>query len=187
MWSATQSSVLLCRVKTLWPSLSSAVQDAQVRCQASPHPNTWCQSLCSPCDFLSPPPSDEPRIPAGLRASAKSCRYNGTIYQPGETFNKHDLFPSKQSNQCVMCTCSVSYISCTASVLVRLGLLFYRSGERISHSENGQSMIVQGRWRVSVSYETRRLSFSGDTVCLYGHGEAGVLRGLRHPPWNEAL
>lgn len=55
-------------------------------------------------------PTDEPRIPAGLRASVKSCRYNGTIYQPGETFNKHDLFPSKQSNQCVMCTCSVSYI-----------------------------------------------------------------------------
>lgn len=53
---------------------------------------------------------DEPRVPAGLRASAKSCRYNGSIYQSGETFSKHDLFPSRQSNQCVMCTCSVSYI-----------------------------------------------------------------------------
>lgn len=150
MWSATQSSVLLCRVKTLWPSLSSAVQDAQVRCQASPHPNTWCQSLCLPCDFLScvsPPPhssSDEPRIPAGLRASVKSCRYNGTIYQPGETFNKHNLFPSKQSNQCVMCTCSVSYIAFTSSVLVRPGLLFYGSGERISHSETDSLWSYRG-------------------------------------------
>uniref|UniRef100_A0A3B3B6D2 Chordin-like 2 n=1 Tax=Oryzias melastigma TaxID=30732 RepID=A0A3B3B6D2_ORYME len=55
---------------------------------------------------------DEPRVPAGLRASAKSCRYNGSIYQSGETFSKHDLFPSRQSNQCVMCTCSNGNIFC---------------------------------------------------------------------------
>lgn len=66
---------------------------------------------------------DQPRIPAGLRASVKSCRYNGTIYQPGETFNKHDLFPSKQSNQCVMCTCSVSYLSFPFFVLRQFILL----------------------------------------------------------------
>lgn len=62
-----------------------------------------------PGDFLSSS-GDQVRIPAGLRASVRSCRYNGTVYQPGETFNKHDFFPSKQSNQCVICTCSVSYL-----------------------------------------------------------------------------
>ncbi|KAF3840866.1 hypothetical protein F7725_006728 [Dissostichus mawsoni] len=56
--------------------------------------------------------SDEPRTPAGLRASVKSCRYNGSVYQPGETFTKLDLFPSKQSNQCVVCTCSNGNIFC---------------------------------------------------------------------------
>lgn len=99
------------------------------------------------CPVCPPPPhssSDEPRIPAGLRASVKSCRYNGTIYQPGETFNKHDLFPSKQSNQCVMCTCSVSYIAFTSSVFVRPGLLFYGSGERISHSETDSLWSYRG-------------------------------------------
>lgn len=101
----------------------------------------WLSVLCVPPPHSS---SDEPRIPAGLRASVKSCRYNGTIYQPGETFNKHDLFPSKQSNQCVMCTCSVSYIAFTSSVLVRPGLLFYGSGERISHSETDSLWSYRG-------------------------------------------
>lgn len=52
--------------------------------------------------------TDELRTPAGLRAPVKTCRYNGTTYQMGETFTNHELFPSRQSNQCVMCTCSVS-------------------------------------------------------------------------------
>lgn len=60
--------------------------------------------------------SDEPRIPAGLRAPVKSCRYNGTFYQPGETFANHDLFPSRQTNQCVMCTCSVSHTLSSCSL-----------------------------------------------------------------------
>lgn len=64
---------------------------------------------CPSCWLSVSASGDQVRIPAGLRASVKSCRYNGTIYQPGETFNKRDLFPSKQSNQCVMCTCSVSF------------------------------------------------------------------------------
>lgn len=58
-------------------------------------------------DFSS---SVEPRIPAGLRAPVKTCRHNGTVYQPGETFTNQRLFPSRHSNQCVMCTCSVSSI-----------------------------------------------------------------------------
>lgn len=58
-----------------------------------------------PCVSAS---GDPVRIPAGLRASVKSCSYNGTIYQPGETFSKRDLFPAKQRNQCAMCTCAVS-------------------------------------------------------------------------------
>lgn len=68
----------------------------------------------APLMFMTPclcdvSPTDAPRIPAGLRASVRSCRYNGSVYQQGETFTKHDLFPSRQSNQCVLCTCSVSY------------------------------------------------------------------------------
>ncbi|XP_011481753.1 chordin-like protein 2 isoform X1 [Oryzias latipes] len=69
------------------------------------HPVTEPQRCCPRC-------TDEPRVPAGLRASVKSCRYNGSIYQSGETFSKHDLFPSRQSNQCVMCTCSNGNIFC---------------------------------------------------------------------------
>lgn len=53
--------------------------------------------------------TDEQRSPAGLRAPViKTCYYNGTTYKMGETFTNHGLFPSRQSNQCVMCTCSVS-------------------------------------------------------------------------------
>ncbi|XP_029925385.1 chordin-like protein 2 [Myripristis murdjan] len=78
-----------------------------IRCPALPceNPVTDPQQCCPRC-------TDEPRIPAGLRASVKSCRYNGSIYQPGETFTKHDLFPSRHANQCVMCTCSNGNIFC---------------------------------------------------------------------------
>lgn len=108
-WNVTRSSVRLWRVKTRHLSLSSVVRSAQVRCFFSQHlVSSWDKLLWwALCGVLC---ADEPRIPAGLRASVKSCRYNGSIYQPGETFTKHDLFPSKQSNQCVMCTCSVSCI-----------------------------------------------------------------------------
>uniref|UniRef100_A0A3Q3XG79 VWFC domain-containing protein n=1 Tax=Mola mola TaxID=94237 RepID=A0A3Q3XG79_MOLML len=79
-----------------------------IKCPALPceNPVAEPQQCCPRCT------DDQTKIPAGLRASVKSCRYNGTIYQPGETFNKHNLFPSKQSNQCVMCTCSNGNIFC---------------------------------------------------------------------------
>ncbi|KAI4813773.1 hypothetical protein KUCAC02_003003 [Chaenocephalus aceratus] len=78
-----------------------------IKCPALPceHPVAEPQQCCPRC-------TDEPRTPAGLRASVKSCRYNGSVYQPGETFTKLDLFPSKQSNQCVVCTCSNGNIFC---------------------------------------------------------------------------
>ncbi|XP_075878172.1 chordin-like protein 2 [Nelusetta ayraudi] len=84
------------------------VKCSTIKCPPLPCGNPVAEPLqcCPKCS------SDQPRIPAGLRASAKTCRYNGTVYQPGETFNKHDLFPSKQSNQCVMCTCSNGNIFC---------------------------------------------------------------------------
>ncbi|CAG00588.1 unnamed protein product, partial [Tetraodon nigroviridis] len=34
------------------------------------------------------------------------------VYQPGDNFSKRDLFPSKQSNQCALCTCSNGNIFC---------------------------------------------------------------------------
>lgn len=50
----------------------------------------------------------EPNSPSGLRAPARSCQYNGTTYQQGEMFTTSELFPSRQPNQCVQCSCSVS-------------------------------------------------------------------------------
>ncbi|XP_037543496.1 chordin-like protein 2 [Nematolebias whitei] len=83
------------------------VKCSTIRCPALPceDPVTETQRCCPRC-------TDEPRIPAGLRASARFCRHNGSVYQPGETFTKHDLFPSRQSNQCAMCTCSNGNIFC---------------------------------------------------------------------------
>lgn len=129
MWNVAQSSVLLGHVKTQYLSLSSVVLDAQVQSFSKHLVSSWNKFLfvsSKPpvlCDVLC---ADEPRIPAGLRASVKSCRYNGSIYQPGETFTKHDLFPSKQSNQCVMCTCSVSLISFTTFCFTAFLLILWK-------------------------------------------------------------
>ncbi|XP_075054420.1 chordin-like protein 2 isoform X1 [Mixophyes fleayi] len=54
----------------------------------------------------------EAHSPSGLRASAKICQHNGTTYQQGEMFTTHELFPSRQSNQCVQCSCSDGQIYC---------------------------------------------------------------------------
>ncbi|OCT93385.1 hypothetical protein XELAEV_18016454mg [Xenopus laevis] len=54
----------------------------------------------------------EPHSPSGLRAPVKFCQHNGTIYQQGEMFTTHELFPARQSNQCVQCSCSDGQIYC---------------------------------------------------------------------------
>ncbi|NXN74926.1 CRDL2 protein, partial [Himantopus himantopus] len=54
----------------------------------------------------------EPHSPSGLRAPIKSCQYNGTTYQQGEMFTTSELFPSRQPNQCVQCSCSEGQIYC---------------------------------------------------------------------------
>nr|XP_006007920.2 PREDICTED: chordin-like protein 2 [Latimeria chalumnae] len=51
-------------------------------------------------------------VPSGLRAPVKSCQYNGTTYQQGETFTAEDLFPTRQPDQCVQCSCSEGHIYC---------------------------------------------------------------------------
>ncbi|KAJ7400114.1 Chordin-like protein 2 [Pitangus sulphuratus] len=68
---------------------------------------------CS-CSEARPPPgaTGEPHSPSGLRAPVKSCQYNGTTYQQGETFSTSELFPSRQPNQCVQCSCSEGQIYC---------------------------------------------------------------------------
>ncbi|XP_056267347.1 chordin-like protein 2 isoform X1 [Pseudoliparis swirei] len=78
-----------------------------IKCPALPceRPVAEPQQCCPRC-------SGEPRVPAGLRASAKSCRHNGSVYRPGESFTKLDLFPSRRSDQCVLCTCSNGNIFC---------------------------------------------------------------------------
>lgn len=60
-----------------------------------------------PAPFSSSFP--EPHSPSGLRAPVRSCQYNGTTYQQGEMFSTSELFPSRQPNQCVQCSCSVSH------------------------------------------------------------------------------
>uniref|UniRef100_A0A8C5GQ79 Chordin-like protein 2 n=1 Tax=Gouania willdenowi TaxID=441366 RepID=A0A8C5GQ79_GOUWI len=88
-------------------SESGRVKCNTIRCPtlACDHPVTEPRQCCPRC-------SDQPRVPAGLRASAKSCRYNGSVYQAGDTFTKHNLFPSKHNNQCALCTCSNGNIFC---------------------------------------------------------------------------
>lgn len=54
-----------------------------------------------------PSPPAEPHTPSGLRAPPKSCQHNGTLYQHGEMFSAHELFPSRLPNQCVLCSCTV--------------------------------------------------------------------------------
>ncbi|OWK51500.1 Chordin-like protein 2 [Lonchura striata] len=54
----------------------------------------------------------EPHSPSGLRAPAKSCQYNGTTFQQGEMFSSSELFPGRQPNQCVQCSCSEGQIYC---------------------------------------------------------------------------
>ncbi|CAB1333012.1 unnamed protein product [Coregonus sp. 'balchen'] len=90
----------------------SCTETGHVKCNTIKCPTLRCENPVTDSQQCCPHCTDEPRIPAGLRAPVKSCRYNGTFYQPGETFTNHDLFPSRQTNQCVMCTCSNGNIFC---------------------------------------------------------------------------
>ncbi|KAJ7996676.1 hypothetical protein DPEC_G00239500 [Dallia pectoralis] len=92
--------------------LCSCTKTGHVKCNTIKCPTLRCENPVTDSQRCCPHCTDEPRIPAGLRAPVKSCRYNGTIYQPGEAFANHDLFPSRQNNQCVMCTCSNGNIFC---------------------------------------------------------------------------
>ncbi|CAL8399742.1 unnamed protein product [Boreogadus saida] len=83
-----------------------------VKCNTIRCPALTCENSVTEPQQCCPRCPDEPRVPAGLRASVKTCRYNGSVYQPGESFTKHDLFPSRQTNQCVMCTCWNGNIFC---------------------------------------------------------------------------
>uniref|UniRef100_A0A8D2N2Q5 VWFC domain-containing protein n=1 Tax=Zonotrichia albicollis TaxID=44394 RepID=A0A8D2N2Q5_ZONAL len=75
-------------------------------CPALPcaSPVTEPQQCCPRCP--------EPPSPSGLRAPARSCRYNGTTFQQGEMFSGSELFPGRQPNQCVQCSCSEGQIYC---------------------------------------------------------------------------
>ncbi|XP_020319295.1 chordin-like protein 2 isoform X3 [Oncorhynchus kisutch] len=90
----------------------SCTKTGHVKCNTIKCPTLQCENPVTDSEQCCPRCTDEPRIPAGLRAPVKSCKYNGTIYQPGDTFANHDLFPSRQTSQCVMCTCSNGNIFC---------------------------------------------------------------------------
>ncbi|XP_016361714.1 chordin-like protein 2 [Sinocyclocheilus anshuiensis] len=83
-----------------------------VKCNSIKCPVLRCENPVTNSQQCCPRCLDEHRTPAGLRAPIETCRYNGSTYQTGETFANHELFPSRQSNQCVMCTCSNGNIFC---------------------------------------------------------------------------
>ncbi|XP_060792036.1 chordin-like protein 2 isoform X2 [Neoarius graeffei] len=90
----------------------ACTESGHVKCNPIKCPTLRCDNPVTDSQQCCPRCADEQRPPAGLRAPVKTCRYNGTTYQMGETFTNHDLFPSRQSNQCVMCTCSGGNIFC---------------------------------------------------------------------------
>uniref|UniRef100_A0A087YND7 Chordin-like 2 n=1 Tax=Poecilia formosa TaxID=48698 RepID=A0A087YND7_POEFO len=87
-------------------------ETGHVKCNTIKCPALACENPVTEPQRCCPRCTDEPRIPAGLRAPVKTCSHNGTVYQPGETFTIQSLFSSRQSNQCVMCTCSNGNIFC---------------------------------------------------------------------------
>ncbi|KAK2827318.1 hypothetical protein Q7C36_018244 [Tachysurus vachellii] len=90
----------------------ACTESGHVKCNPIKCPTLRCDNPVTDSRQCCPRCADEQRSPAGLRAPVKTCRYNGTTYKMGETFTNHDLFPSRQSNQCVMCTCSGGNIFC---------------------------------------------------------------------------
>ncbi|XP_054611150.1 chordin-like protein 2 isoform X2 [Dunckerocampus dactyliophorus] len=89
----------------------SCTEMGHVKCSKIKCPPLPCDKPVDDPQQCCPKCTDEPKKPAGLRAPVKVCRYNGSIYQPGETFTKHDL-PAKPSNECAMCSCSNGNIFC---------------------------------------------------------------------------
>uniref|UniRef100_A0A8V5H8P9 Uncharacterized protein n=1 Tax=Melopsittacus undulatus TaxID=13146 RepID=A0A8V5H8P9_MELUD len=92
-----------------------------IRCSCSENANTRCYRIQCPALQCASSVTDpqqccprclEPHSPSGLRAPLKSCQYNGTSYQQGEMFTTSELFPSRQQNQCVQCSCSEGQIYC---------------------------------------------------------------------------
>ncbi|XP_072707092.1 chordin-like protein 2 [Ciconia boyciana] len=92
-----------------------------IRCSCSENANIRCYRIQCPALQCASPVTDpqqccprclEPHSPSGLRAPVKSCQYNGTTYQQGEMFTTSELFPSRQPNQCVQCSCSEGQIYC---------------------------------------------------------------------------
>ncbi|XP_076835619.1 chordin-like protein 2 isoform X1 [Brachyhypopomus gauderio] len=90
----------------------TCTESGHVKCNTIKCPVLRCENPVTDTQQCCPRCADEHRTPAGLRAPIKTCRHNGTVYQTGETFTNHELFQSRQSNQCVMCTCSNGNIFC---------------------------------------------------------------------------
>ncbi|KPP73826.1 chordin-like protein 2 precursor-like [Scleropages formosus] len=90
----------------------ACTETGHVKCGTIKCPVLRCENPVRDSRQCCPHCTDDRRSPAGLRAPVKSCRYNGSLYQTGETFANQYLFPFRQPNQCVMCTCSNGNIFC---------------------------------------------------------------------------
>ncbi|KAJ8266576.1 hypothetical protein GJAV_G00132060 [Gymnothorax javanicus] len=97
----------------------ACTETGHVKCNTIKCPVLRCEKPVTDAQQCCPRCTDQNRSPAGLRA-VKVCRHNGTVYQPGETFSNHDLFPSRSANQCVICTCSNGNIFCALKTCVKL-------------------------------------------------------------------
>ncbi|KAK6486039.1 chordin-like protein 2 isoform X1 [Huso huso] len=98
----------------------TCAETGHVNCNSIKCPVLQCENPVIDSQQCCPRCAAEPKSPVGLRAPLKSCQYNGTIYQAGEMFTSDELFPSRQPNQCVLCSCSNGNIFCGLRTCLKL-------------------------------------------------------------------
>ncbi|XP_016115793.1 chordin-like protein 2 [Sinocyclocheilus grahami] len=156
-----------------------------VKCNSIKCPVLQCENPVTNSQQCCPRCADEHRTPAGLRAPIETCRYNGSTYQTGETFANHELFPSRQPNQCVMCTCSRHSVDQCAAEQVR-GHSLRATPSTLRGSPRGlnlQTLHLKGAAATTVKIllqrkHQRACVYSGKT---YSHGD------VWHPVLGKVL
>ncbi|XP_043913202.1 chordin-like protein 1 [Protopterus annectens] len=87
-------------------------ENGNVLCNRVKCPSLHCSNPVSVPQQCCPRCPDELPFPGASKISAKSCEYNGTVYQNGELFVAEGLFQNKQPNQCAQCSCSEGNVYC---------------------------------------------------------------------------